>query len=77
MVNKSVLESLLNNSEKILSAQLFVYFQKQMILEQFARSREMQKMKQDITNDVLNSVSINVENKVRQTLDDIFKEYNY
>ena len=66
-----------NGLEKVTSAQLFYYFQKQMMLEQFAKSKEMQKIKNEITEDVLNQVSINIENKVRQTLDDIFKEYNF
>ena len=47
-----------------------------MMLEQFAKSKEMQKMKAEITQDVLNSVSINIENKVRQVLDELFKELN-
>ena len=47
-----------------------------MILEDFAKSKEMQKMKSEITQDVLNSVSINIENKIRQTLDELFKEFN-
>ena len=47
-----------------------------MILEDFAKSKEMQQMKAEITQDVLNSVSINIENKIRQTLDELFKEFN-
>ena len=47
-----------------------------MILEDFAKSKEMQKMKAEITQDVLNSISINIENKIRQTLDELFKEFN-
>jgi len=47
-----------------------------MILEDFAKSKEMQKIKAEITQDVLNSESINIENKIRQTLDELFKEFN-
>ena len=47
-----------------------------MMLEQFAKSKEMQKIKAEITQDVLNSVSINIENKIRQVLDELFKEFN-
>ena len=47
-----------------------------MILEDFAKSKEMQKLKAEITQDVLNSVSVNIENKIRQTLDELFKEFN-
>lgn len=47
-----------------------------MILEDFAKSKEIQKMKAEITQDVLNSVSISIENKVRQVLDELFKELN-
>ena len=47
-----------------------------MMLEQFAKSKEMQKMKDEITRDVLNRVSIDIDNKARQTLDELFKEFN-
>lgn len=62
--------------EKNLQAQLSYYFRKEMILKDFAKSKEMQKIKAEITQDVLNSVSINIENKVRKMLDDLFREYN-
>lgn len=54
---------------------LSLHFQKQMMMEQFAHSKEMQKMKEEITNDVLNRISITIENKARQALDDLFKQY--
>ena len=47
-----------------------------MILEDFAKSKEIQKLKAEITQDVLDSVSINIENKIRQVLDELFKEFN-
>ena len=47
-----------------------------MLLEQFAKSKEMQKMKAEITQDVLDCVSVSIENKVRQILDELFKEFN-
>ena len=47
-----------------------------MMIEQFTKSREMQKMKDEITKDVLNRVSIDIDNKARQTLDDLFKNFN-
>ena len=47
-----------------------------MMLEQFANSKEMQKMKDDITKDVLNSIDISIENRIRKVLDDIFKDLN-
>lgn len=47
-----------------------------MILKDFANSKEMQKIKADITRDVMNSISIDIENKVRQVLDELFKEFN-
>ena len=55
---------------------LSYYFQHQMMLEQFTKSKEMQKMKAEITKDVLECVSVSIENKVRQTLDELFKEFN-
>ncbi len=55
---------------------LSYHFQKQMILEDFAKSKEMQKVKDEITKEVLDCVSVHIENKVRQTLDELFKEFN-
>ena len=76
MNNNSMFESFIQGLDKNLQAQLSYYFRKQMILEDFAKSKEIQKMKAEITQDVLNSISINIENKVRQTLDELFKEFN-
>ena len=76
MNKNTMFESFFNGLEKNLQAQLSYHFRKQMILEDFAKSKEMQKMKAEITQDVLNSVSINIENKIRQTLDELFKEFN-
>jgi len=36
----------------------------------------MQKLKQEITNDVLKQVSVTIEDNVRKVLDDLFKEFN-
>ena len=47
-----------------------------MILKDFAKSKEIQALKAEITQEVLNSVSISIENKVRQVLDELFKEFN-
>ena len=55
---------------------LSLHFQHKMMLEQFAKSKEMQKMKDDITKDVLNSIDISIENRIRKVLDDIFKDLN-
>ncbi len=76
MNNNSMFESFIQGLDKNLQAQLSYHFRKEMILEDFAKSKEIQKMKAEITQDVLNSVSINIENKIRQTLDELFKEFN-
>ena len=47
-----------------------------MMLEQFAKSKEMQKMKDEITKDVINRVSIDIDIQARQPLDELFKEFN-
>ncbi len=54
---------------------LSLHFQKQMMLEEFRRSKELQKIKDDITTDVLNRVSVNIVNTIRQELDKLFLEY--
>ena len=76
MNNNSMFESFIQGLDKNLQAQLSYYFRKQMILEDFAKSKEIQKLKAEITQDVLDSVSINIENKIRQVLDELFKEFN-
>ena len=76
MIHNSMYQNFFNGLDKNLQAQLSYHFRKQMILEDFAKSKEMQKLKAEITQDVLNSVSINIENKIRQTLDELFKEFN-
>lgn len=76
MKQNTIFEHFLDGLDKNLQAYLSFYFQKQMMLEQFAKSREMQKMKDEITKDVLNRVSIDIDNKARQTLDELFKEFN-
>ena len=76
MVNNSMYQNFFNGLDKNLQAQLSYYFRKQMILEDFAKSKEIQKLKAEITQDVLDSVSINIENKIRQVLDELFKEFN-
>ena len=46
------------------------------LLLQFAKIKEMQKMKEEITQEVLESISVNIENKIRQTLDELFMNNN-
>ena len=76
MIHNSMYQNFFDGFEKNLQAQLSYYFRKEMILKDFDKSKEMQKIKAEITQDVLNSVSINIENKVRKMLDDLFREYN-
>lgn len=76
MKQSTIFEHFFDGLDKNLQAYLSLYFQKQIILEQFAKSKEMQKMKEEITRDVLNRVSIDIDNKARQTLDDLFKSFN-
>ena len=75
MKEKDFMQDFIDGLNKSGQYALSLYFQKKMIMEQFAHSKEMQKMKEEITNDVLNRISITIENKVRQALDDLFKEY--
>lgn len=48
----------------------------QKILENHNKIKEMQKMKEEITQEVLESISVNIENKIRQTLDELFMNNN-
>ena len=43
-----------------------------MMLEEFRKGKEMQKIKEEITNDVMNRISVNILNTVRQKLDKLF-----
>lgn len=75
MSNKDFFQYFIDGLNQSGQYTLSLYFQKKMMMEQFAHSKEMQKMKDEITNAVLNRISITVENKARQALDDLFKEY--
>lgn len=76
MSNKDFMQYFIDGLNKSGQYALSLHFQKQMMLEQFAHSKEMQKMKDEITNDVLNRISITIENKVRQVLDELFRDFN-
>ena len=76
MKNQSIFQEFISGWDKAAQAQLAFHFHKQMMVEEFAKSKEIQKMKAEITQDVLDCVSVSVENKVRQTLDELFKEFN-
>ena len=72
-------KSLMNYAIKSLNEKgqyaLSLHFQKQMMLEEFRRSKEMQKIKDEITNDVMNRISVNIVNTIRKELDKLFLEY--
>lgn len=57
-------------------ANLSFKIQKQKILENHNKIKEMQKMKEEITQEVLESISVNIENKIRQALDELFINNN-
>ena len=76
MKQNFIFDDFIKGLDKNLQAQLSYYFRKEMILKDFAKSKEIQALKAEITQDVLNSVSISIENKVRQVLDELFKEFN-
>ena len=57
-------------------ANLSFKIQKHKLLENHNKIKEMQKMKEEITQEVLESISVNIENKIRQTLDELFMNNN-
>ncbi len=69
-------QNFIKSADKISQATLSYYFQREMLLKDFAKSKEMQKIKEEITRDVTKSISVNIENKIRQVLDELFKEFN-
>ena len=81
MNNNSMFESFIQGLDKNLQAQLSYYFRKQMILEDFAKSKEMQKMKAEIIDEVLQRISLttNADEIISQIkdlqkgLDDLYK----
>lgn len=75
MSNKDFMQYFIDGLNKSGQYTLSLYFQKKMMMEQFAHSKEMQKLKDEITNDVLNRISITIENNARNALDDLFKQY--
>ena len=60
MSNKDFFQYFIDGLNKSGQYALSLHFQKQMMMEQFAHSKEMQKMKEEITNDVLNRISITI-----------------
>ena len=76
MLHKSMYQHFIDGMDKNLQATVSFYLQKDLMMKNFTKSKEMQEMKAEITKDVLDSVSINIENKIRQTLDELFKEFN-
>lgn len=75
MRDKSLMDYAIKSLNEKGQYALSLHFQKQMMLEEFRRSKEMQKIKDEITNDVMNRISVNIVNTVRKELDKIFLEY--
>ena len=81
MIHNSMYQNFFNGLDKNLQAQLSYHFRKQMILEDFAKSKEMQKMKAEIIDEVLQRISLstNAEDVISQIkdlqkgLDDLYK----
>lgn len=76
MKQNLMFDGFFNGLEKTAQTTLSYYLKKDLILQDIAKSKEIQKMKEEIINEVLNRISISVDNKVRQTLDELFKEFN-
>ena len=76
MKQDSIFDGFIKGLDKTTQATLAFYLQKDLLLRNFANSAEMKKIKAEITQDVLDSISIHIENKVRQILDELFKEFN-
>ena len=68
MLQKSLLDWSLKGLDSKLQAQLSLYYNHQMMIEQFRHSKEMEQMKQEIIDEVLSriSVSADVTNAVQQ-----------
>lgn len=75
MRDKSLMDYAIKSLNEKGQYALSLHFQKQMMLEEFRRSKEMQKIKEEITNDVMNRISVNIVNTVRKELDKLFLEY--
>lgn len=72
MVQSNMFQNFFKGLDQKAQAELSYYFQKQMMLEEFRKGKEMQKIKEEITNDVMNRISVNILNTVRQKLDKLF-----
>ena len=75
MYDKSMMNYFVKSLNEKGQYALSLHFQKQMMLEEFRRSKEMQKIKDEITNDVMSRISVNIVNTVRKELDKLFLEY--
>ena len=62
MKQDSIFEGFIKGLDKATQATLAFYLQKDLLLRNFANSAEMKKLKAEITQDVLDSISIHIEN---------------
>lgn len=76
MAHNSMYDHFIKGLEEKSQLELSLYFQKQRALEQWRNSKEMKKLREEITEDVLERISVNIENRVRQVLDELFKDFN-
>lgn len=61
MIENYLFNQMLNGLDNKLQAQLALYFNHQMMIEQFRHSKEMEQMKQEIIDEVLSRISVSAD----------------
>lgn len=74
--NRQLEEALLSLIQKSNGNVIDLSLQHAFAMQPYYEKLERDKLKKEITNEVLKKISIEIENQIRKTLDDLFKEFN-
>lgn len=74
--NRQLEEALLSLIQKSNGNVIDLSLQHALAMQPYYEKIERDKLKKEITNEVLKNISFEIENTVRKTLDELFKDFN-
>lgn len=74
--NRQLEEALLSLIQKSNGNVIDLSLQHALAMQPYYEKIERDKLKKEITNEVLKNISLEIENTVRKTLDELFKDFN-
>lgn len=74
--NRQLEEALLSLIQKSNGNVIDLSLQHAFAMQPYYEKIERDKLKKEITNEVLKNISLEIENTVRKTLDELFKDFN-